>query len=75
MTRKDAMQLVVNFGGKCNDNVTTNTNYLIPGNNDFHTNIKDGKSNKQKKAETLILKGADLQILSENVFYDMVLEQ
>lgn len=75
MARKDAMQLVVNLGGKCGDNVTAKTNYLILGNNDFCTLIKDGKSNKQKKAEALILKGKDIQILSENVFYDMVLDQ
>ena len=30
--------------------------------------------NKQKKAEDLILKGHDIEILSENVFYDLVLE-
>lgn len=75
MQRKDAMQLVVNLGGKCGDNVTAKTNYLILGNNDFCSLIKDGKSNKQKKAEALILKGKDIQILSENVFYDMVLDQ
>lgn len=68
MQRKDAMQLVVNLGGQCGDNVTAKTNYLILGNNDFCSLIKDGKSNKQKKAESLILKGKDIQILSENVF-------
>lgn len=72
---KDAMQLVVNLGGQCGDNVTAKTNYLILGNNDFCSLIKDGKSNKQKKAESLILKGKDIQILSENVFYDLVLNQ
>lgn len=75
MPRKDAMQLVVNLGGKCADNVTAKTNYLILGNNDFCSSIKDGKSNKQKKAENLILKGKDIEILSENVFYDLVLNQ
>lgn len=75
MQRKDAMQLVVNLGGQCGDNVTAKTNYLILGNNDFCSLIKDGKSNKQKKAESLILKGKDIQILSENVFYDLVLNQ
>ena len=55
MSRKDAMQLVVDFGGSVGDNVTKKTNYLILGNNDFCQSIKDGKSNKQKKAEDLIL--------------------
>lgn len=74
MQRKDAMQLVVNLGGTCGDNVTAKTNFLILGNNDYCTTIKDGKSTKQKKAEALILKGNDLQILSETAFYDMISE-
>lgn len=74
MVRKDAMQLVANFGGTCGDNVTAKTNFLILGNNDFCSSIKDGKSSKQKKAEALILKGSDIEILSENVFYEMVLD-
>lgn len=72
MVRKDAMQLVVNLGGKIANNVTKKTNYLILGNNDYCPLIKDGKSNKQKKAENLKLNGQDIEILSENVFYDMV---
>jgi len=34
MTRKKAMQYVVDMGGSCGDNVTMNTNYLVLGNND-----------------------------------------
>ncbi|MBQ3591050.1 MAG: hypothetical protein II979_03845, partial [Clostridia bacterium] len=75
MQRKDAMQLVVNLGGSCGDSVTAKTNFLILGNNDYCTTIKDGKSTKQKKAEALILKGNDLQILSETAFYDMISEE
>lgn len=74
MSRKDAMQLVVDLGGSVGDSVTKKTNFLILGNNDFCQSIKDGKSNKQKKAEALILNGNDLEILSENVFYDLVLD-
>lgn len=73
MLRKDAMQLVTNIGGICGDSVTAKTNFLILGNNDYCASIKGGKSSKQKKAEALILKGNDLQILSESVFYDLVL--
>ena len=65
------MQLVADVGGINGDSVTKKTNYLILGNNDYCKAIKDGKSNKQKKAEKLILEGADLQIITENVFYDM----
>ena len=35
-------------------------------------NIKDGKSIKHKKAEQLKLAGYDIDIISENVFYDMI---
>lgn len=70
--RRDAMQAVADIGGICGDNVTKKTNFLILGNNDYCAAIKDGKSSKQKKAEALILKGQDLQILSETVFFDML---
>jgi len=72
MLRKDAMQLVVNHGATCGDNVTKQTNYLILGNNDYCKSIKDGKSNKQKKAEQYKLQGYDIDILPEDVFYDML---
>jgi len=72
MPRKEALQIVADLGGIPTDSVTKNTNYLVLGNNDYCKTIKDGKSSKQKKAEALILKGADLQILSESVFYDMI---
>lgn len=74
MVRREAMQLVVNLGGICADGVTAKTNFLILGNNDYCASIKDGKSSKQKKAETYMLKGYDIQILSENAFYDMLEE-
>ena len=47
-------------------------NYLILGNNDYCPQIKDGKSNKQKKAEKLKLSGQDIEIISENTFYEML---
>lgn len=73
-TRKEAMQIVANIGGICGDSVNKKTNYLVLGNNDYCSTIKDGKSNKQKKAEKLILEGADLQIIPETVFWDMLRE-
>lgn len=74
MTRKTAMQLVVDFGGKVSNSITKATNYLILGNNDYCPLIKDGKSSKQKKAEALKLSGNDIKIMSEDVFYDMISE-
>lgn len=72
MTRKEAMQLVADLGGINGDTVTKKTNFLVLGNNDYCTSIRDGKSTKQKKAEKYILAGADLQIVPETVFYDMI---
>lgn len=72
MVRKDAMQIVADLGGINADSITAKTNFLILGNNDRCKTIKDGKSSKQKKAEKLILAGKDLQIISENMFYDMI---
>lgn len=75
MTRVQAMQEVVDLGGICNDGVNKSTNYLILGNFDYCSSIKDGKSSKHKKAEQLVIKGQDLLIISENVFYDMLSEE
>lgn len=72
MIRQEAMQFVVDLGGEVQNNVTKETNYLILGNNDYCTSIKGGKSNKQKKAEELLIKGQDISIIPENVFYDMI---
>lgn len=72
MPRKEAMQLVIDLGGKCGSSITKNTNYLVLGNNDYCGTIKNGKSRKQKKAEEYKLKGYDIEILSENVFYDFL---
>lgn len=71
-TRVEAAQIVVNLGGFCGNNVTKATNFLIVGDFDYSSGVKGGKSNKLKRAEQLISKGSDLQILSERVFYDML---
>jgi len=70
MDRESAMQIVVDVGGMCSNSITKKTNYLILGNKDYRT--KGDKSNKQKKAEQYQLSGADIEIVSENVFYDML---
>lgn len=74
MTRTEAAQIVVNLGGFCDNGITKKTNFLILGNNDYCSTIKNGKSNKQKKAEEYKLKGMDIEIIPESVFYDMIEE-
>ena len=72
MERKEAMQLIADIGGINANSVTKQTHYLILGNNDYCTSIKGNKSNKQKKAETLKLQGQDIEIIPENVFYELI---
>lgn len=72
MTRKQAMQAVADAGGILCDGVVASTNYLVLGNNDYCKALQGGKSNKQKKAEKMQLEGADILVISEDVFYDML---
>ena len=71
MPRKEAMQLVADVGGINADTVTKKTNFLILANNNYSPLVKGGKSTKQKKAEKLKLEGVDIEVIPENVFYDM----
>ena len=72
MLRKEAMQMIVDLGGHCEDGVTKKTNFLISGNNDYNPILRGKKSSKLIKAETLKLEGKDIEIISENVFYDII---
>ena len=72
MSRKEAMQLVVNVGGLISDNVTRKTNYLVVGSFDFIKSVKGNKSTKMKKAEELILGGYDLKIISDKTFFELI---
>ena len=75
MVRRDAMHLVADFGGLCADNITRDTNYLIMGIQDYSKFADGEKSNKLKKAEKMICQGLDIEIISENVFYEMILDE
>lgn len=67
-SREEAAQIIVDFGGKCENNVTKKTNFLILS-DDADPNKKSGK---QKKAEEYKLKGQDIKIISETNFYEMI---
>ncbi|MEG1520791.1 MAG: BRCT domain-containing protein, partial [Clostridia bacterium] len=62
----------VDRGGICGDHVTKKTNYLVVGNFDMRDSIKNGRSVKMKKADELHAQGLDVNVISENVFYDML---
>ena len=66
-TRKEAMQVVTKIGGFSENSVTKKTRFLILG-----TQVKDGKSNKQLKAEKNVEKGQKIEIIPELAFYDML---
>ena len=70
--RKEAMQLVADKSGIPEGGVTKNTNYLIVGRDDYG-NFKEGnKSNKMLKAEKLIQNGQDLEIITEDDFFELL---
>ena len=71
MSRKTAMQAVVNLGGELDAGVSKTTNYLILGNNDYNAILHGEKSAKHKKAEKLKLEGQDIDIIDEFTFYDL----
>ena len=70
MQRKEAMQHVVDLGGSVGDTVTEKTNYLVLADHVYNT--KNGKSTKQKKAEALKIKGFDIDVIPENIFYEFL---
>lgn len=69
---REAMQIVANLGGINANGVTRATDYLVVGNNEYCSSIRDGKSSKQKKAERYALEGTGIVILDERTFYDMI---
>ncbi|OJF96163.1 exonuclease domain-containing protein [Alkalibacterium sp. 20] len=72
MVRAEAMQLVKDLGGIPQNNVTSQTDYLVLGDLTYSVNIKGNSTSKQKNAEKLKLKGQGIEVLSETVFYDML---
>lgn len=68
-----AQQLVVNVGGIPLDGITSKTNYLVLGEQDFERYGEGHKSGKLKKAEKYIRDGCDLEIIDEAYFQTLVL--
>ena len=66
-TRKEAMQIVSEIGGLSGSSVTKKTRFLIVG-----TQLRDGKSRKQLKAEKNLANGQNIEVLSELAFYTML---
>ena len=71
-SRREAMQIVADFGGINENGVTKKTDYLVLGCNDYCAAIRNGKSSKQKKAEEYMLLGTGIAIMDEKTFYEML---
>ena len=72
LSRKDCTDIIIGLGGTVKDRISKSTNYLILGNNDYNPILNGEKSHKQKDAEKSKLNGQNIDIISENVFYDMI---
>ena len=72
MTRAEAAQLVVNCGGRCTDGISRSVNYLVLGEQDFHMLRGEEKSSKMRKAEGLLAQGADIEMIPESDFLQML---
>ena len=69
MDRADAFSLVKLCGGECSKNLTKRTNVLIVGS--YHNN--ECCRNKYRTAVKYNEQGQNIQIISEEVFYQMLL--
>ena len=74
MTRREAAQLVVNIGGFCTDKVSKKTDYLITGRDEYHIGENAGLGAKMSQANELIQGGAELRIITESDFLEMLAE-
>ncbi len=74
MTRKEANKAAALVGGIPEKGVTKNTNILVVGEQDWRVVGTDGLSSKMKKAQTLLEKGQDIEIMTENDFIRLLEE-
>lgn len=72
MLRKEAQIKVLEIGGKCQNSVTSTTNFVVVGEQDYHRYGEGFKSSKIKKAEKVLLNGNDIELISENQFLEMI---
>ncbi|WP_170924706.1 exonuclease domain-containing protein [Candidatus Enterococcus clewellii] len=72
LTRLEGMTLFAQVGGFPEKGVTQKTNYLIMGEQDMRIVGSEGKSSKIKKAESLLARGQDIQLLGEMDFLKMI---
>ncbi len=71
-TRKELLMKVANVGGIPTDSVTSKTDVLVVGQQDYRVVGESGISGKQKKAMQLLEKGQDIEVLSEVEFLSRI---
>ncbi len=71
-TRKKLLQKVMDIGGVPSDSVSSATEVLVVGQQDYRVVGDSGLSGKQKRALQLLEKGQDIEILSEAEFLDRI---
>ena len=72
MPRREAADIAANSGCAVADSVTKRTTMLVVGIQDEAKLNGYEKSSKQRKAESLVTKGSDIRILSEEDFHELV---
>ena len=72
LTRAEARKLVVGVGGLAPENLTTSTNFLVVGVQDLRIVGEKGLSGKMKKAAAFKEKGAEIELIDENDFFEMM---
>lgn len=71
-TRKELLKKVAEVGGFPIDNVTSKTDVLVVGQQDYRKVGSTGLSGKQQKALKLLEEGQDIEILSETEFLSRI---
>lgn len=72
MTRREAAQAVVNAGGRCTNSVSTQTHYLVFGDQDFSRFVDGQRSTKTRRAQELVSDGHTVEVISERDFLAML---
>jgi DNA polymerase-3 subunit epsilon len=72
MTRRNAMQKIVDLGGIIGNSITKDTDFLVMGLQDFSRFIDGKESSKTKAAKQYIEEGFSLQIINEDEFVRMI---
>lgn len=72
MSRAEAMQRVADTGGVVKSCVSSKTDYLVMGKQDWFIWIEGYKSGKMKKAEELIAQGYKIEMINEDKLLELM---